>query len=375
VLRCQHAIIVAGMDKVVCIFCRHARPRMRPRAPFRPAVQALPNLPRAYTTTTEFTSTNGQEDLPIFSGEVYSSTQTRIDQGDKSALQNLRVVPKSAAYFSSKPQSIDRLLELQTLLRRYETLPTVKSIDAPRVAWKTLVEVRAMNGGEKLRPTRYHKVLNLLKRLRIIHPELMPQEVEDKMAEYKRAVQPALVQAKPKILDDLGRAKGVGRRKSASAVAWLVEGEGQVLVNGKNLAQYFDRLHHRESAVWALKATKRLDRYNAFILTRGGGHTGQAEAITLAIGKALLVHEPELKKFIRVGKLQSHHPPYLSASALRLYPELPHSTHYFRCTFYCISAIHYEVTRSVSGDNSRQPDWRYDIDLYLRKTAFSIHIH
>jgi small subunit ribosomal protein S9 len=104
------------------------------------------------------------------------------------------------------------------------------------------------------------------------------------------------------VIDELGRAKGVGRRKTSSAVAWLVEGEGEVLVNGKSLSEFFGRLHHRESAVWALKATQRLDKYNVFALVQGGGLTGQAEAMTLAVAKSLLVHEPALKPALRRGK-------------------------------------------------------------------------
>lgn len=114
--------------------------------------------------------------------------------------------------------------------------------------------------------------------------------------------QPGDIVPNPQVVDEWGRARGVGRRKTSSAVAWLVEGEGEVLVNGKSLTQFFGRLHHRESAVWALKATQRLDKYNLFGLVQGGGSTGQAEALTLAVAKALMVHEPALKPALRRGK-------------------------------------------------------------------------
>lgn len=119
------------------------------------------------------------------------------------------------------------------------------------------------------------------------------------MLRYKKDSQPGDIKPKPGVIDELGRAKGVGRRKTSSATAWIVEGEGEVLVNGKSLAHYFGRLHDRESAVWALKASQRLDKYNIFALTSGGGVTGQAEALTLAVAKALLVHEPALKPVLR----------------------------------------------------------------------------
>ena len=94
----------------------------------------------------------------------------------------------------------------------------------------------------------------------------------------------------------------MGRRKESSAKVYLVEGTGEVLVNGKSLVQLFPRLHDRESALWALKVTERMDKYNVFALVEGGGVTGQAESITLALAKALLVHEPALKPALRRGK-------------------------------------------------------------------------
>ena len=75
-----------------------------------------------------------------------------------------------------------------------------------------------------------------------------------------------------------------------------------MLVNGKSLADIFARVHDRESALWALKATDRINRYNVWSIVQGGGTTGQAEALTLGIAKALLAHEPLLKKTLRRGE-------------------------------------------------------------------------
>lgn len=220
----------------------------------------------------------------------------------KSALRALRVVPASPSYFSAKPTFTDDFLSLSALLRKVATLPTIPAAEAPKVAWKTIDQYRIMTN-EPVKTQRFHKMLHLLRRLNCIHPSLMPEEVLQAMVRYKKDVQPGDVKPKPGVIDELGRAKGVGRRKTSSAVAWLVEGEGEALINGKSLSQFFGRLHHRESAVWALKATHRLDKYNLFGLVQGGGLTGQAEAMTLAVAKALLVHEPALKPALRRGKL------------------------------------------------------------------------
>jgi small subunit ribosomal protein S9 len=221
------------------------------------------------------------------------------DKGN--VLRSLRVVPASPSYFSAKPTFTDDFLSLSALLRKVATLPTIPPAEAPKVAWKTIEQYRIMTN-EPVKTARYHRMLQVLRRLNCIHPTLMPDEVVQAMLRYKKPNQPGDIEPKPGVIDELGRSKGVGRRKTSSAVAWLVEGEGEVLVNGKSLSQFFGRLHDRESAVWALKATSRLDKYNVFALVQGGGVTGQAEAMTLAVAKSLLVHEPALKPALRRGK-------------------------------------------------------------------------
>lgn len=129
----------------------------------------------------------------------------------------------------------------------------------------------------------------------------MPAEVKAAIAEYKRDIDPTVNTTKPIPIDKFGRACGAGRRKSSVARAWVVEGNGEVLVNGKTLSNAFARIHDRESAVWPLKATDRLDKYNVWALVEGGGTTGQAEAMTLAVAKALMAHEPLLKPALRRG--------------------------------------------------------------------------
>ncbi|KAH6872264.1 ribosomal protein S5 domain 2-type protein [Alternaria rosae] len=231
--------------------------------------------------------------------DLEATTKGSGKKGEKqNSLRTLRVVPASPSYFSAKPTFTDDFLSLSALLRKVATLPVIPPAEAPKVAWKTIEQYRIMTN-EPVKTARYHRMLQILRRLNCIHPALMPDEVVQAMLRYKKPNQPGDIVPKPGVIDELGRAKGVGRRKTSSAVAWLVEGEGEVLVNGKSLSEFFGRLHHRESAVWALKATQRLDKYNVFALVQGGGLTGQAEAMTLAVAKSLLVHEPALKPALR----------------------------------------------------------------------------
>ncbi|KAH0566321.1 hypothetical protein GP486_000292 [Trichoglossum hirsutum] len=209
-----------------------------------------------------------------------------------------RVVPASPSYFTGKPDFTDNLLSLQELLRKHQTLPAAPPGQVPRIAWKTLAQYRLLVG-EPVKASKYHKIILLLQRLNHIHPSLLPEEVKLAMAPYKRDINPHENVANQHTADRFGRVIGVGRRKSSTARVWLVEGDGEVLVNGRPLISTFPRVHDRESAIWALKATGRIDKYNVWALVEGGGTTGQAEALTLGVAKALLVHEPSLKPALR----------------------------------------------------------------------------
>ncbi|KAK5696360.1 37S ribosomal protein S9, mitochondrial [Elasticomyces elasticus] len=222
----------------------------------------------------------------------------RRDEKPEIDLYSLRIVPASPSYFTATPQYTDDLLHLSTLVRRHKLLPHLPQGEAPRIAWKTIDQYKT----EKAEPVKmkgYNALLKLLKELNYIHPSLMPEEVKAALETFKRDVQPYLNVPKPITVDAYGVSIAVGRRKSSSAKVYLVEGTGEALINGRPLTDYFGRLHDRESAVWALKCTQRLDKYNVWALAKGGGTTGQAEAITLACAKALLAHEPDLKPALR----------------------------------------------------------------------------
>lgn len=218
----------------------------------------------------------------------------------KFAATPARIVPASPAYFSGSPKFIDHLLNLERMLAKYASLPTVPPNEAPRMAWLKLAQFRDFVG-EKVPTKKYKNLLKILQRLNRIDPALAPEEVRETLNKFLRPGNPYANKPAPATVDEMGRARGKGKRKTASAVVYLVEGEGEVLVNGKNIVEVFPRIHDRESALWALRCTQRLDKYNVWATVRGGGTTGQAEAITLAVARALLVHEPALKPVLRKG--------------------------------------------------------------------------
>lgn len=216
-------------------------------------------------------------------------------------ITHVRPMPVSPSYFSREPHFTDSIVRLTTLLNRYQNLPVVSPEEVPRQLWKTLQGYRVYSG-EPIKALQYSQALSIVKRLHQIDPKLMPAEVKDALVDFKRDIDPFSNVPKPIPIDKFGRALGVGRRKTSTARAWVVEGTGEMQVNGKTLGEAFGRIHDRESAVWALRSTDRMDKYNVWALVEGGGTTGQAEALTLAIAKGLLAHEPALKPILRQGE-------------------------------------------------------------------------
>lgn len=213
-----------------------------------------------------------------------------------------RAVPATPSYFSREPQFNDLYIRISNLLTKYHHLPTVTPSEAPQLPWTKLEEMRSQLG-EPIKAAHHAKVMRVAKRLNLIEPTLRPAEVKVALQDFSRDINPFLNMPRPVTLDKFGRAVGVGKRKESTARAFVVEGTGEVLINGKTLSEAFGRVHDRESAVWALTATERLDKYNVWALVEGGGTTGQAEALTLAVAKALIVHEPALKTALRKGEL------------------------------------------------------------------------
>ena len=92
-----------------------------------------------------------------------------------------------------------------------------------------------------------------------------------------------------------------GRRKESTARATLVPGSGKSSVNGKKLEDYLTRDTLINHALRPLQATENLGKYDIVCSARGGGLSGQAGAIRLAIARALKVMDPELRAVLRSG--------------------------------------------------------------------------
>ena len=289
-------------------------PAMRSRLYFPLASWLYSQCPHCHTRLHQVHQLHRKASARSFStstirlASVATAPETESEESDLSPLNpsNARIVPASPSYFTRQPSFTDGLIKLRSLMRKHERIPTLPSSEIPRVAWRTPDQFR-MVVGEPVRAAKYHKALQIIRRLNRIHPALQSRDLQQTLEIYKSNFQPSEVQRRPQLVDPDGRASGLGRRKTSTAKVFLVQGTGEILVNGKSINSVFGRIHDRESAMWALKVTQRLDKYNVWAMVKGGGTTGQAEALTLGTAKALMVHEPALKPVLRRGKLCTLH--------------------------------------------------------------------
>ncbi len=92
--------------------------------------------------------------------------------------------------------------------------------------------------------------------------------------------------------------EGVGRRKTATArVRIFPKKKGAIEVNGKTLPEYFsNKLELIKSARSPLVLLNLEDKFKITVLTRGGGTTGQADAVKHGLSRALLKFNPDFRK-------------------------------------------------------------------------------
>ncbi len=97
--------------------------------------------------------------------------------------------------------------------------------------------------------------------------------------------------------------EGIGRRKVASARVRIYSGKGNSTINGKVVDEYFGNISKIQSITKPLAVTSLEGQYYFTAIVKGGGMTGQIEAIQLGIARALYKAQPELKSILRTNDL------------------------------------------------------------------------
>lgn len=100
----------------------------------------------------------------------------------------------------------------------------------------------------------------------------------------------------------------IGRRKTAVARLYLSSGNGKITINKRDLAQYFPTatLQYKVRQPFALTETE--DTYDVNVNVYGGGITGQAEAVRLALSRALCEVDQENRSALKPEGLLTRDP-------------------------------------------------------------------
>jgi small subunit ribosomal protein S9 len=96
-----------------------------------------------------------------------------------------------------------------------------------------------------------------------------------------------------------------GRRKTAVARIYLTEGNGAITVNGRDYKEYFPTLPLQYIITQATEVAGAAGKYDVKVNVDGGGVKGQAEAVRLAIAKAIVELDAEKKPALRAKGLMT----------------------------------------------------------------------
>lgn len=265
---------------------------------------------------------------------------------------NQRPKPATPTFYTGRSGFNDTLSNLenqlksvQFSLRRSYLLPFPEKAKAhlPHIpaAWKGRGEMSQLLG-VTLTTSRHRKVTTLLNELNECRKIALAGGEDETATDLKKQLskfekndaQRLHAMRKPVVPDQYGRTYALGRRKESSARVWIVRtkeptlappsqpsssvlsttfvGElphslqiTTVLVNNMPLATYFPNVLDRQRVVRPFKLTGTFGAFNVFALVRGGGTTGQAEAIAHGISKNIVAHYPELELILKRGKSYS----------------------------------------------------------------------
>ena len=95
--------------------------------------------------------------------------------------------------------------------------------------------------------------------------------------------------------DKHGYEWGTGRRKCSVARVRIKKGSGKITVNGRDYTEYFPSIRLRKLVEGPLKHVNLDSEYDVLASIRGGGMTGQAGALMMGLGRALVKSSEELK--------------------------------------------------------------------------------
>ena len=101
---------------------------------------------------------------------------------------------------------------------------------------------------------------------------------------------------------------GTGRRKKSIARVYLVPGTGKITINKRDIDEYLGLETLKLVVRQPLVATETVDKFDVLVNVRGGGFTGQSQALRLAIARALVKMNAEDKAALRAEGFMTRDP-------------------------------------------------------------------
>ncbi|MGA2322681.1 MAG: 30S ribosomal protein S9 [Sedimentisphaerales bacterium] len=101
---------------------------------------------------------------------------------------------------------------------------------------------------------------------------------------------------------------GTGRRKTSVARVRIRPGDGKMLINKRELNNFFRSDQDRSAVMAPLAMAKAEKTLDVFVNVNGGGTTGQAGATVLGIARALKIYDPGLAQALRDGGFLTRDP-------------------------------------------------------------------
>ena len=91
---------------------------------------------------------------------------------------------------------------------------------------------------------------------------------------------------------------GTGRRKSSVARVFIKRGTGKIVINGRELNDFFKRETGRMVVMQPLQLTENVETFDIMVIVTGGGESGQAGAVRHGITRALIDYDANLKSVL-----------------------------------------------------------------------------
>jgi len=218
--------------------------------------------------------------------------------------------PQSPSFFTGRPVYYDLLSHLDNLFESFRHIPGTHT-DSPPVYNGTLSRSHLSTIiDHNLTVSEYRRIVEKINALLKLPAFRTSEELQSELRKYEKTTIRKKDLTEMEKIDEFGRSYGYGWRKSASARVWIIpalpETVGKALINGQDLSTYFINQEQAEQCLRPLLVTNTVGKYNVWALVRGGGTTGQSEATRLALARALLLQEPELRDILRPMGLISH---------------------------------------------------------------------